>query len=182
MEKLPRAESVAVNSTFRFWRTRFTTFQDANRRVYAREIEFRGTPSGADLTGSGTAFASSNESGSGAANAFDNTNADWRSQVTTGEVFIGYDFGSPVEVQQIAWSYGGFATYNPVHTIVEGSDDGVTYNTVWEFDMTSWDYVPRIYTKPVGGEVTFLPTHLIADAPGDGRIYGRRNGAWVALS
>lgn len=72
-----------------------------------RELEFRTTAGGADVTSGGTAIASTADATNSAANAFDNTSAYWSAVAGTGPSgWIGYDFGvgNEKDIREFAWT------------------------------------------------------------------------------
>ena len=79
-------------ATHRYWRLNFTK---TNGYCGMAEIELRDTPSGSDLTGSGTATASYTEGGKDPANAVDdNTDTDWGTYNQSYPQWWQYDFGA----------------------------------------------------------------------------------------
>ncbi len=83
------------------------------------------------LTGSGTALANAVFAGYPASNAFDGSTGSLTSlnanaaQAGTGECYVGYDFGSDVEVQFARL----YSSSNLTGLTIDYSDDGVTWTT-----------------------------------------------------
>lgn len=104
-------------------------------------IEFRTSVGGPSVTGSGTAIASSEESGKSAENAFDDTSSQWRSELTPTPHWIGYDFGAgnDVELVQIKMS-----CYNTV-LYLEGMRD---FNLEYSDDGSVWTIADRWLGNP----------------------------------
>lgn len=123
----------------RFWRVLGS--QSNSNALACRELEFRGTIGGADLTGSGTAIASDSYSGFTPANAFDNNMSTvWGSNGKP--AWIGYDFGvgNDVEINEFAWTVRADASYtqNPKAGSLEYSDDGSVWTAYFSWDNESW--------------------------------------------
>jgi hypothetical protein len=138
-------------TTALYWRLNITAGNGSF--VGAREIEFRATAGGADLTSGGTAFATSNFDGTTvAANAFDNnTGTEWASDGSAFPQRIGYQFASPVDIKQVYYAprTAGFSNQSPTAFNVQSSSDGVNYTTRWSVSGLSWpDATPQIFTAP----------------------------------
>lgn len=134
----------------RYWRVRQTI---GNSNVCAAsEIEFRDS-NGVDLTGSGTPFASSYYGNSGSyyyGNAFDNNTGTIWASASGSNHYIGYDFGTDVDVKSVAWRVrtDGYAEQSPAQGFVEWSDNNSDWTQAYSFNVGSWN---------VGEKKTFLP-------------------------
>lgn len=122
--------------THTYWRLRFPQGINGgnDNRTQLQTVEFRATVGGADQCTGGTAFASAVHGSSSAASAFDaNSGTAW---FTAGNdhfnSYIGYQFASPVAVEQISLTGSSDTSYSPRSIIVEHSDDGSTY-TIYAF-------------------------------------------------
>lgn len=119
----------------RYWRLRILTIAGATSYACVNEFQMRETVSGSDVTGSGTAIASSELGGNVAANAFDNNNTTYWESTSTAwvsdyrEFWIGYDFGSGNDknIEEIVVRSTAFATEAPSQGVLEYSDDGSTW-------------------------------------------------------
>lgn len=127
--------------------------------VGVTELEFRGEAFGPNLAVGGTASASSSAGGFPASDAFDSSLMDhsggndaWATNGTsTG--WLAYDFGTPVDVNEIVVYNRGDGTYaaqSPQDFYIESSDDGSTWVTEWSVTgQTGWGHVEgRIFTRP----------------------------------
>lgn len=148
----------------RYWRVLILETVDGGDTTSVasiQEIEMRATPGGADQASGGTALSSSEASGTFADdNAFDDGSASeaWVSATGGyGTQWIGYDFGSAVEVQQVAISK---RTDNasghdeaPIYAEVQRSDDGSAWTRAWTICTTD-DWAAgagaetRVFTAP----------------------------------
>jgi hypothetical protein len=117
----------------RYWRVWVATSM-GNNWVGAQEIEFRGTPGGADMTPvvGGVAF-SSHYVAPGAANAFDDTANNFRTD-TLPPVYVGYDFTTPVTINEVAWT--SRSGQNPKSGWIQYSHDGQQWANHYPFDVT----------------------------------------------
>jgi hypothetical protein len=110
--------TVGDNSGHRYWRIRFLAINSGNASTFEiDEIEFQ-NPIGTDVTGSGTAIASSNSGTAG--NAFSNSSA---------EHWIGYDFGSGVTtaIKGVKVKSSSVQSKAPTDFVLEYSDDNVSW-------------------------------------------------------
>lgn len=122
----------------RYWRVKFDTSSGAGCCA-ASEIQFREQPNGADVTGSGTALASSIYDGSYvAANAFDNNNGSiWHDGCGDHtSAYIGYDFGAGNEKDIIQFTFqsrgSGYGYRDSIKTGgLEYSDDGSSWTRLF---------------------------------------------------
>lgn len=125
----------------RYWRV-YISVNQGGSNISLVEIEMRGTPGGLDLTGSGTAFASSQFNASNAPQyAFDNnTGTQWAS-LGNAPSWIAYDFGSgnDVEIVEVVGTARGGSAFNqsPMMGTIDYSDDGSTWTTSYGFVFQS---------------------------------------------
>lgn len=126
----------------RYWRVRG---RPESGTFSCGELELRGTVGGPDLTGGGTAIASSEFSGAWlAAYAFNNVIMPaWSATAADGDPWIGYDFGAgnDVEILEISWTSrsDGSPNTNPTSFSVERSDDGITWTEeASQAGITGW--------------------------------------------
>ncbi len=142
-------------SGHRYWQI-FIEQNSGNSRTNVNQIEMRGEVGGPDLTGSGTASASSEHTGV-ADDAFNDitTNGSIFQLATGANEFITYDFGSGVDIVEILWRTDGNITKAPAIWKMRYSDDGVTFTDAWDIrldgdPLTPWtaytDFVfqPRV--------------------------------------
>ncbi|USM11578.1 tail fiber [Citromicrobium phage vB_CbaS-RXM] len=171
----PETEAVEFQSA-QVWRVRATQ-PGIDPQVGFGEVEFL-NDNGINLVGSGTASASSFETGYEPEFAFDgdlSAGAGWRKDPeAVGDDWIAYDFGAPVTVRQVRLSsiFAG-ADYSPLQFAIEyksGEDwieAGVRTAEAWA------DGVSQTF------KVKGFPLSSIPDAPDDGQQYARQNRAWV---
>jgi hypothetical protein len=145
--------------------------------VSVAEVEWRGSPGGADLCVGGTPSGDST-GGFVAANAFDNDNATYFYNGATGGVCarLSYDFGSSVTPAELwlrnapAGTHNGLQ-YGPAHVRVEWSDDGTTWitgSTAFNASVLGTDEeitVGGISDAPPSGLLIEIPAPLITFAP-----------------
>jgi uncharacterized protein (TIGR02217 family) len=107
----------------------------------AAEIEMRGVASGPNLATGGAAFASSRFSASfDPSFAFDGSTSgnSWASSSwTAGIDYIGYQFASPVEINEIAYA-SAEGTKAATLFVVESSDDNFVYTAEWWGFFQGW--------------------------------------------
>lgn len=152
----------------RFWRVKFDSSGGGNCCA-ASEIEFRAAPNGVDVTGSGTAIASSIFSGSTpASNAFDGgvgESSMWHDNCTDHtNAYIGYDFGAGNEQDIVQFVFQARDFYGARDSIRTGgldwSDDGVAWTRSFSIP-TQTDFINierRTFGKP--------PSPPLSDAGG----------------
>jgi hypothetical protein len=117
-----------------------------NSSAAAAEIELRESSSGSDVTGSGTASASSQYSSSYSPDkAFDNNSANWWvSNTGGGPWWIKYDFGAGVTKTIVEISYqirtDSYATNDgPVNILFQGSNDDSNWDTIkFVSELPTW--------------------------------------------
>jgi hypothetical protein len=155
----------------RYWRL-WITYTTANGgSVSMGEIELRNSIGGSDLTGSGTASASSEFSGSFvASNAVDNnTSTSW---VATGAAtnaapeWWKYDFGIGVtyDIVELAITpRTGVPANTPADFLIQYSDDNSVWTTAREVRLTAWSSSQRTIpvASPYGTE--FAPHNMTND-------------------
>ena len=121
-------------SAYRYWRIVITAQPDANYAVLG-EIELHTSVGGADVTGSGTASASSVYSSPtwAADKAFDNNaTTAWSSNSGPRPHWIQYDFGVGVthEIVEYVLTGSNTTTYSPTSWALLGSNDGQYFTVV----------------------------------------------------
>lgn len=132
--------------TARYWRVRVPRIQSAGpiMALSAAKVEMRGEVGGADLAVGGTPLVSGAFPGNPASSAFDADPATFwvTANERYGTHFIGYDFGTPVSIKEIAWSkrpdtFG--SNEAPIIGVVQYSADNVTWTDAWLFETpTTW--------------------------------------------
>lgn len=167
------AKPTIVGGSARYWRLCYVGNQAAAQTtgpvVGTKEMEMRETVGGADVTGTGTAFASSNTTGNTPNLAFDNNNGnEWTAGTvagTYGTGWIGYDFGTGNDkaiVELVVGARSNSQNWGSMikNGSVEASPDGINWVQQWAF------------TNQPGGDQYF--TRIIKPgsrpaAPTDGR-------------
>ena len=129
-------------SAYRYWRIVITAQPDENYAVLA-EIELHTSVGGADVTGSGTASASSEFSSAyAAAKAFANDGGStyWRSGSSPKPHWIQYDFGAGAAQENVEYvlTGSGTNTYSPTAWCIAVSQDGLYWTVVNVRDSQSW--------------------------------------------
>lgn len=134
-------------TSFQYWRVIVDDVQGGAGTYPASfgNVEFRGSVGGADLATGGTAIAGPTNGSYPATNAFDaNTATFWLGSgtVSGGNQWIGYNFGTPVQILDVALqvrpdAFG--ANEAVIAGRVQSSTDGVTWVTEWSFTTAnSW--------------------------------------------
>mgnify|MGYP001232406314 CR=1 FL=1 len=146
----------------RYWRVYIHDHNGDSSFLVVGELEFAGEPGGLDLTGGGTALASSTSSDSSPENAFNDT-FDTGSTYVAGrywsavsgdvrDVWLGYDFGEGVEpdIVEVRMLCDRHATRAPRDFSIQYSDDGMNWKTAWIVtDQTGWAIGQwRTFAKP----------------------------------
>lgn len=150
----------------RYWRVLILANQGAGTpsASSADKIEMRSSPGGSNLATNPTSAISSSEFGAGFINdfAFDATSNYWVSADSGYETqWIGYDFGSDVEIQEIVWSKrpDSFGQNEaPTIGLVQYSPDLSNWTTSWVFVTPStWGTgaETRTFTKVAGAQKYF---------------------------
>lgn len=126
-------------SAHRYWRI-YCTEGQSTAHFDIKEIELRTSIGGADVTGSGTASASSESGGYEASKAFDNdAGTTWYTPASNLPAWIKYDFGSGndqdiVEFALTPWSNTEMAT----RFKLQWSDDDSAWTTLYDVHHTEW--------------------------------------------
>jgi len=173
------AASGPTASPHRYWRVVFGSNSDGNLEsagvVAFAEMEMRETTGGADVTGSGTASASSSFTGFSAAGAFanDGTTTEWASSgaVAAGHQWIKYDFGAGVTKAIVEIGIqprvAAFYTQGPGQFKIQSSDDDSTWADEWWVvypgGSNGHGYVDgsfKSFTKPVVDQSPSANRHL----------------------
>lgn len=105
----------------------------------AVEIEMSAVVGGADLCTGGTPFASSTYSGYPASLAFDDSlgTGYWCSSSPSNPQHIGYEFASPQAITEVRFTPS--ISYPPTEVVVQGSNDGSTWDTLGTFSgLSGW--------------------------------------------
>lgn len=145
----------------RYWR--FYGRPNGQNNLAASEIEWRDSEGGSDISGTdGGIWHSQFNSSFLGVNAYDGTTATaWASiNLGTDYAWIGYDFGSPVEIRQMAWTARADAAANQAigFGTIQYSDDGDTWNDIVDIpQQSSWSLAEQrtfnVPEEPVIGEV-----------------------------
>jgi hypothetical protein len=122
----------------RYWRLIASAVNGGTNNMVCAEMELRATPGGADQASGGTALSSGITGGSPASNAFDNNaTTNWVSNTALQPWWLGYDFGSAVSVQQVAWQARSTRfDFCPITFNVQYSDDSSSWTTQWSGTWT----------------------------------------------
>lgn len=148
----------------RYWRILFT---DTNRGTYldVSEIEFMGTPSGTDMTGSGTAASDSvYSSGYEASKAFDNNTTTLALTSASLPHWISYDFGVGVAVPVQKYSIrasSNSAIDSPKAWQLQWSTDNVNWTTVHSYGPYSFSTGETWYTTIAYGLANYSALKLV---------------------
>lgn len=112
----------------RYWRALLRT-SVTNNRVALKEFQLRTTIGGPTACTGGTIIASGSAGGQPATNAFDgNTATEWASgPPVLGHAWIGYDFGSPVDIAEVMLITSGNEYDRRVGGYLQYSDDGASW-------------------------------------------------------
>lgn len=151
----------AAPAGHRYWRYYITERHDSFAiYIGIHETEMRAVAGGPDITGSGTAIASSYYTeGTEAAKAVDNsTDTKWTAFYDPG-VWWGMDFGTPVSVAEFTISNGADQpTRMPKAFQLQWSDDGSAWTTVRTYSDLVW--TTSVETKTFAGDTSTGPTVL----------------------
>jgi hypothetical protein len=177
----PRFTSGPTSGPHRYWRlvvgraSGGSTNLASDKTIGAAEIELRETVGGPDVTGSGTATASSETVGHELSKAFanDGDTTNYVSSASTLPCTIQYDFGagvtkSIVEVAIMPTTTGGNSvSYTPGAFKVQSSDDGATWNDEWWVvypgGANGWNYTAGAFvsfTRPLVDQSPAANRHL----------------------
>lgn len=158
------AATTPIASPHRYWRIYIGSNSDPSNKnnISLAEIEMRESVGGADVTGSGTATADSQFSGSftpSMAFANDGNTTTWVSTVTTHPHWIAYDFGVGITkaiVEVAIMPRSSFTNQGPGAFKIQSSDDGTTWTDEWWVAYPGGtnghgyaDTVFKSFTKPV---------------------------------
>lgn len=151
----------------RYWALLVTARPGSGNGVGLAEVQMRATTGGANIATGGTAGGASSF-GFVPANAFDgNAGTDWHNAATGGlPVRLSYDFGSAVDVAEIAVTTPGAgstypgATYGPAACWIQWSDDG----TAWRYGTGAADL------SGLGNAASFTLTGVSDTQPGARRV------------
>jgi hypothetical protein len=146
----------------RFWRVLISDNNGSASFTSIAELELRASAGGADLTGSGIPLYSTQSTTSGnssSAAGFDNSNATrWRTTNATMPSYLGYDFGIPVDIRQVAitaTATSGELTTCPKDFTIQYSDDGAAWTTANTITaQTSWTVSQQRLFNAYSGAVT----------------------------
>lgn len=115
------------------------------------EIEMRTSIGGADAATGGTALSSTPGAGT-AANGFDNNTGTSFASIAADPAWIGYDFGAPIAIAEVAVSLGATSGTRPYSFNVEYSDDGTRWCPVVCHDING-QAVSTTVVAPVPAEI-----------------------------
>jgi hypothetical protein len=122
-----------------YWRVFASDNQGDATGILLSEVEFRATAGGADQATGGTAIGSDDATTNEFAKAFDDSGAtDWFADSGPTNQWIGYQFASAVDVQEVAITFSATATQTalnraPKTCSVDYSDDGSSWTTAFSF-------------------------------------------------
>ena len=142
------------HGTHRYWRFFPTLGNGRNDYIAIADLAFRSTPGGVSVATGGTPIQSGNYDAAGIpANAFDgNANTYWESQKGTAgaDIWIGYDFGTPVSVAEIGiTAHASYSTNErPTQGFVQYSDNGTTWTYAWTVETFAWSTLIKNSTSP----------------------------------
>lgn len=123
-----------------YWRLLFLKGSNASY-VTIGQVIFRDQHNGPQLATGGTVLYSSQRTGYEATRAFDGDflTTSWESAastVTNGNTFIGYQFTSPVEINEVVLVGNSYETdERPVSGVLQYSDDGSTWHNDFDFQL-----------------------------------------------
>lgn len=162
----------------RYWRFYFPTIPSGgNGYAGVGEVELKIVANGADVTGSGTAIASSYYPGYTPDKAFANDGVvrntqSWFSNTTIYPHWLGYDFGAEQEKDIIEYSLTATDPSNnemPTTWNFQWSDDAVSWNTLGTETGIGWGHgMTKTFTLTgqVFPDILAVNTFLPAYAPG----------------
>lgn len=133
----------SVFGSHRFWAFRPLSNTVKSSYCYISEFRMKSSPSGENLTINGTAIASGHFSSNVPSNAFDaNLTTYWEgpnTPVSSGMVYLGYDFITPVSINAIE-IYCGTQELDerPTSGEVIFSDDSVSWSRAWYINGFEW--------------------------------------------
>lgn len=127
-------------ASYRYWRVKATTMHGSSSGYMGcMELRFLTDWDGPQAATGGTAISDSAFAGTTASNAFDGSELLWASNGTGTASYIGYDFGSAVEVKEV-WYTPRPTSTNQIFTAanIDGSDDGSAWTTVVSWTPAAW--------------------------------------------
>lgn len=142
------------HGSHRYWRFFPTAGNGRNDYITIADLAFRSTPGGVSVATGGTPIQSGNYDGNGVpANAFDgNASTYWESQKGTAgaDIWIGYDFGTPVSVAEIGiTAHASYSTNErPTQGFVQYSDNGTAWTYAWSVEAFTWSTLIKNSTSP----------------------------------
>lgn len=164
-----------------YWRM-LVQSNNGDSYVGARELAFVDADGLTIPTSGGTVIHNGDDGGGfgGAAAAFDGVTSGsthWQHGAVAGQ-YIGYEFPAPVDVRGMKLTSSYFVAQTPKAFNLQYSVDGVTWEDLFAIvDQTAWgDPETRTFMDPA-----LAPAWYDEDAPSDGGIYARQNGAWVGI-
>lgn len=144
--------------TKRFWRIRVTACQGGSGTIPSFvDVQFRGTPGGANLATGGQAIASRTGTYATINNAFDGSNTTfWFADTAVStQPWIGYAFATETEIVEVALRNrnDGFGAAQGITAgTVQSSLDGVNFTDEWSFTSPATWLVSsaetRVFTRP----------------------------------
>ncbi|UAT28923.1 virion structural protein [Dinoroseobacter phage vB_DshP-R7L] len=141
IRKGPKLLGTTYGPTFDKVRLRFTQARSWSGGALA-EVEFQNTFGGSDLaTGGSILFGSAGLGVANADAAFDGILSNYwagaENSITEGTAWVGYDFATPQRPEAVAITArpGSDALQVGASFVVEGSDDGITWVTMEEYDV-----------------------------------------------
>lgn len=163
-----------------YWRLNVSE-TSAGLNISIAELGFLDGEGGTNQATDGVASTSGNHgSGESGDQAFDGNAATyWNCDDSSGAGWISYYFGNAVEVGAVSIQARADSPDDaPRDFTVQYSDDGVTWEDAWTVSgQVSWTAGEvREFPDPVP------PVTAIGDAPKDGDLYARRDGAWEAFT
>jgi hypothetical protein len=120
----------APSNSHRYWRIFMTEANAAATSFQICKMELRGSAGGSDITGSGTATASSTRFDSSPDNPFDSDGTTYWDSNTAGGHWLKYDFGSAQTVAEVAIIFStNYTGSSPPGFQIQSSDDDTTWAT-----------------------------------------------------
>lgn len=146
--------SAVEAASHRYWRILCRVPSGSGSFFGLSEVELRETPGGADVTGSGTASASSTQAGA-PAQAFDNntTTTMWQADYTSpNSEWLKYDFGAGTKkdiTEVVLYPDKDGVQRTPGEFDIQWSDDDVAWTTAWSGTNLTWSVgTGVVFTKP----------------------------------
>jgi hypothetical protein len=141
------------NPPHRYWRVRGARLQGGVGNFSISTLQMRSTSGGADQCSGGTAISDSVFDGTTpASNAFDgNDGTLWSSTTGGSNHWIGYDFGSAVNINEVRIvGRSDYILANGTSLVVESSDDASAWTQEWAHSlMGNWAAgEARVFTRP----------------------------------